>query len=423
MRAEELAAHYFTLERKLLKRWDAPLINDFFAMIFHGVLRGMTTRWCGDRAPVLQNDLLRGEAGMISVEPARLLRKMTSLAASRADLVAILCDSPYAEIERALREFPDFHGLYTDYLDRFGDRCLEELKLESPTLQDDPLPLLRSVGQLARRHAQVPAAGAEDGEAKARAGAETEVRGFLARRAIARGLFFWVLRHARARMRDRENLRFERTRLFGRVRRIFVELGRRFHDAGALDDPRDIFWLDIGEALGFVDGTATTTDLRGLVRVRKAEFQRHREAPAPAGRFETRGIVHIGNEFRAQNPPAVISGEEQKGLGCCSGVVRGRVRVVKDPKGVRLDPDEILVAQRTDPGWVLLFPAAVGLIVEHGSLLSHSAIVARELGLPTVVSLAGATDWLRDGDVVELDGSTGIVRRLGAVEPGIPATR
>ncbi len=413
MSAAELASHYATLEAKLLKRWDAPLINDFFAMIFHGVLRSVTAKWCGDRAPVLQNDLFRAEPGMISVEPARQLRRMARLAIARPNLVTLLCDGPRDEVERAIGESPELHRAYVDYLHRFGDRCLEELKLESPTLTDDPLPLLRSVGQLARRYQESDPPQTEEVEAKARLDAENEVRGILGGSFVKRKLFFWILSHARTRVRERENLRFERTRLFGRVRRIFVELGRRFHDAGCLDDPRDVFWLEVDEALGFVDGTATTTDLRGLAAVRKAEFQRHREGPVPEGRFETRGIVHAGNTFVSGNPPpAAVSGDEQKGLGCCSGVVRGRVRVVKDPKGVRLDRDQILVALRTDPGWVLLFPAAAGLIVEHGSLLSHSAIVARELGLPAVVSLAGATEWLHDGDLVELNGATGVVRRL-----------
>lgn len=126
-------------------------------------------------------------------------------------------------------------------------------------------------------------------------------------------------------------------------------------------------------------------------------------------------MVHAGHMVQIQRPHAAAASEsEHKGLGCCPGVVRGRVRVVNDPKGVRLERGEILVASRTDPGWVLLFPAAAGLIVEHGSLLSHSAIVARELGLPAVVSVPGATAWLHDGDLVELDGSTGVVRRLNA---------
>ena len=88
--------------------------------------------------------------------------------------------------------------------------------------------------------------------------------------------------------------------------------------------------------------------------------------------------------------------------------------MIREPRGARIEPGEILIAERTDPGWILLFPAAAGLVVEHGSLLSHSAIVARELGLPAVVSVPAATGWLRDGDLVELDGSTGVVRRLSA---------
>ena len=74
---------------------------------------------------------------------------------------------------------------------------------------------------------------------------------------------------------------------------------------------------------------------------------------------------------------------------------------------------EILVARHTDPGWIMVFPSARGVLVERGSLLSHAAIVARELGIPAVVSLPGLTKWLKDGDVVEMDGSTGIIRRTG----------
>ena len=90
----------------------------------------------------------------------------------------------------------------------------------------------------------------------------------------------------------------------------------------------------------------------------------------------------------------------------------GTVRVVLEPRGARLEPGEILVALQTDPGWVVLFPAASGLLVERGSLLSHSAIVSRELRLPCVVSLPQITTILKTGDRVEMNGSTGEVRIL-----------
>jgi pyruvate,water dikinase len=79
---------------------------------------------------------------------------------------------------------------------------------------------------------------------------------------------------------------------------------------------------------------------------------------------------------------------------------------------------DVLVAERTDPGWVMLFPGAAGVLVERGSLLSHSAIVARELGIPTVVAVPGVTRWLTDGDWVELDGASGMVRRLARPRGG-----
>jgi pyruvate,water dikinase len=60
----------------------------------------------------------------------------------------------------------------------------------------------------------------------------------------------------------------------------------------------------------------------------------------------------------------------------------------------------------------MLFPSASGLLVERGSLLSHSAIVSRELGIPSIVSIPGLMHWLHDGDAVEMDGATGIIRKL-----------
>jgi pyruvate,water dikinase len=92
--------------------------------------------------------------------------------------------------------------------------------------------------------------------------------------------------------------------------------------------------------------------------------------------------------------------------------VRGAVRVVTDPRNAVIKPGEILVAERTDPGWIMLFASATGLLVERGSLLSHSAIVSREMGIPSIVSIPGITKALQTGDQVEMNGSTGSVKRI-----------
>jgi pyruvate,water dikinase len=451
--ADELASWYLELERQLLTQWDAPLVNDFFAMIFYGVLRKLAVKWCGDSEGTLQNNLLCGEGGLISAEPVRRVRELAELAAKHVDLAAKCAEGE--ELKQAdLDQAPEFAKAYQSYLEKFGDRCLDELKLESPTLHDDPTLLLRSIGQLAmcmneekaraaplaqemedktgqqvgRVTPSAPQSGLDERRARSEApyprAASTDQR--LRREAEARAsealrghwfrrlIFEWVLKHTRARVKARENLRFERTRLFGRVRRIFVALGRELHARNLLDAPKDIFYLDLAEILGFCDGTASTVDLKGLVALRRSEFARYATMDPPADRFETRGPVYYGNTFQTVDVPKAKAGpaDEWKGIGCCPGVVRGRVRVIKDPREATLKPGEILVAERTDPGWIMLFASAAGLLVERGSLLSHSAIVSREMCLPSVVSIPAITKQLTDGDEVEMNGSTGVVKRM-----------
>ena len=93
-----------------------------------------------------------------------------------------------------------------------------------------------------------------------------------------------------------------------------------------------------------------------------------------------------------------------------------KVRVIEDPRVEALLPGEILVARHTDPGWIAVFANAAGVIAERVSLLSHSAIVAREMGVPCVVSLKGVTQWLKTGDTVRLDGGAGTVERTARVD-------
>lgn len=413
-RLDELVAHYRSLRSQLLLRWDAPLVNDFFAMIFYGLLRSLVTRWCGDAAGTLQNDLIGGHGGMVSAEPAVRMQQLARLTAAQPELVLALTQGSVEQIltEARAQGADAFVAQYNAYLLKFGDRTVNELKLESSTLHDDPLPLLRAIGALARQYgSEGPRADTSPAD-RLRAESRARVDAALAGHPVRRAIFNWVLRHARRRVKDRENLRLERTRLFGRVRRIFLESGRRLHAWGLLDDPRDVFYLEVDDVLAFADGRATTTDLRGLAEVRKREFATYAGSPAPPDRFETRGSVYYGHDVRPTAEANSASGEERAGLGCSPGIVRGPVRIVHDPNGVTLDQRVILVAEHTDPGWIMIFPAASGVLVERGSLLSHAAIVARELGIPAIVSLPGITRWLRDGDWVEMDGTTGSVRRI-----------
>src|SRR5206468_2064103 len=143
--------------------------------------------------------------------------------------------------------------------------CVNELKLETLTLAEDPGFLLQRIRDNAAQGPMEPEA-SRARERQVRDEAEAAVRARL--RGLRRWLFMAVVQQTRRRVRDRENLRFERTRVFGLVRRIFLALGGHLAAAGRLASPRDVYYLTKEEILGELDGTAVTHDLQGLAAAR-----------------------------------------------------------------------------------------------------------------------------------------------------------
>lgn len=431
MDVAQLARAYRQLEADLLARWDAPLVNDFLCMIAFGAARGALVRWAGDDGARLHGDVLIGQGDIISAEPAQRIKAMGAIAARAVEgapgLLDALAAGDVSGLAGAGADLADLRAAFEGYLAKFGDRCAQELKLESVTLHDDPAPLARAVGAAARARLRALEAGAwgggHGGDASDAAPAfdfEARLAEVFAGRPVKRALARWVLNRAKGRVRDRENLRFERTRVFGRVRRIMLALGRHWADAGRMLSPRDVFLLTIEEVLAAAEGDERAFDA-ALLEARRAEMARWAGLPDPANRLEQMG-GRIGPAWRSVVRDSVGAGggrggdgdgddpDCRTGLACCVGVVRALARVVEDPRTQSLEPGEVLVARHTDPGWIGVFANAAGVIAERGSLLSHSAIVAREMGVPCVVALADAAHWISTGDLIELDGGAGVVR-------------
>lgn len=432
-RPDELVAIYRRIEAELLSRWDAPLINDFYAMVAYGVLQGLLRRWRLDPEGTRLHGWITDLGAVVSAEPPRRIRAMARHLQGEGPALEALCHGSRAEIARALEPLPALRAELEAYLDDFGDRCLEELKLETPTLRDDPLPLLRSLGAAARAHQIGAGDAAGDGGVRARHGVppakEPASQAPPPRLGPLQALLLgWLRRRLRRLVAERENLRFERTRVFGLARRLLLELGHRYAALGLLASAEDAVFLEVEELLAVVEGNGSCGDLDALVAVRRAAWHRHGAAPPLPRRFQSHGPPCLGLVALTATGPAAdgappetaspAAAEVWRGTGCSPGRVRGPVSLVRDPRRWLEQPPPrgaarpILVAAATDPGWVLLFPHAAGLLVERGSVLSHVAIVAREMGLPMVTELAGLSAALADGAWVELDGGTGTVRRL-----------
>ena len=411
----QLIALYDEFEDRVLWHWRAPIINDFFVMIFYGVLKKLSAQWCGDAAGSLQNDLICGEGGIESTEPANELLRLAAIARTNEPLRKLIAESDSNDALRVIRNddaYSEFAAAIDRYLDLYGFRCMNELKLEEHSLRDRPeflLSLMRNY--LTSDSARLDPGANHERELEIRRDAEARAFGQI-KSAFRRRLFRVVLDCARLGVKNRENMRFARTRIFGLVREVMRAAGRRLHEDGLLDEADDVFYLTLDELRDFVKGTAVSVDFRGTANLRKREFANYRsdEEAFPDERFETFGAAYMRNSFRR---PAMASTASEdgvlRGVACSPGRITGTIKVLRSPNDdVRLN-GEILVAERTDPGWVPLYPSISGLLIERGSILSHSAIVAREMGIPTVVGIPSLTKMVKSGDTVTMDGSAGTV--------------
>lgn len=413
MSADEIYDDYRGLERKLLREWKAPIINDYLCMIHFGILKRLTAMWLSSSSNSLQNDLFCGEGNLESAEPTRELIQMATIIQQNPCLKDLLESTPNEDCLEVLKQskYVVFTGRIERYIDQFGFRCMNEMKLEQKDLHQDPSFLFVCLKNYIR-WGQVGLAAWDKRQDENKRAAEKKV--YEAISGMKRVTYFWSLKHARKAVRNRESTRFCRTRIYGVVRGMFYGIGKDYTSRSIIDRPDDIFYLNLDELTGSLEGTLTVENLRALISLRKAEYARY-ERVEPAPRFITRGPVYWMNSHFAEEERVEagdLPGNCLKGIGCCPGVVEGRVKLIRSPKDDMELNGEILVSLWTDPGWVPLYPSASGLLVERGGLLSHSAIVAREMGLPTIVGVKGLTQKIKTGMEVRLNGATGVVEIL-----------
>jgi phosphohistidine swiveling domain-containing protein len=204
-----------------------------------------------------------------------------------------------------------------------------------------------------------------------------------------------------------------------RVRRVIMEFGRRFAEAGVIERPEDTFHLNLAE----IRETAKRfPDLvrKDVVARRKDELERFGKVqvppalgtPPPGPPPDNPFNRALGKFFGGPPQPPEESGVLRGNPGS-PGVVRGRARVLRAlSEGDGLQEGDILVAETTAPPWTPLFATAAAVVTDTGGILSHCAVVAREYRIPAVVGTGAATATIRSGQIIEVDGDAGVVKIL-----------
>lgn len=411
--SDELFMIFLDIRNVMMSRWKAPIINDFLCMVHFGLLKKLTQKWMKEENASIHNDLISGEGELESTQPTlELIRiahavsqipelKTVFVSADPNDLMEIMSRSPHKEI----------YSMILNYIDRFGFRCMSEMKLEEIDLATDPKFMFVAIRNFLV-NGQINEHAYEANQRRLRIEAEKKLNTSLS--GYRKWIFKWVLKHARRAVRNRENTRFSRTRIYGVVRNLFQAMGKDLQSKKIIESNRDIFYLKLDEIFGIHQGTLTDYNLKAVIDHRKREYEMYKNAPSEI-RFETRGAVYWNNEFLEKpviNTGAPDGSYDLKGIPCCPGVVEAKVKVISSLSDNMTLDGEILVAEFTDPGWTPLFPNASAVLVERGSLLSHSAVVAREMGIPAIVGIKGLMKIMKTGMKVRVDGKNGTIKIL-----------
>ncbi len=379
------------LDDNLLNSWTVPIINDFNVMMVNGSVMRKLKKAGFEEPEEFLGRFLAGDPEIESTQPTIAMMELAEIAHTHPDLKSLILEMPaelHSEVEK---RHPNFYKEVTSFIHQYGDRTVGELKLETTTMRVEPQIFYKYLRNFLSG-VKIEKINLKPVSEKAKAELESALQN--------QSIFFKrkvkkELHKLRLAIRYRENMRLERTRLFGMYRSTYRAFGRNLAEKAKLKSVEDVFFLAEEELLNF----EKLHNPISIVSERKREFERYKKEDVPS-----RIVV--------PSPPMEQQQEEEKpgflkGQGCYPGQVSGEIIVIKDPADNLDVNNKIICALRTDPGWAALFPTCKGVLIEKGSSLSHSVIILRELGIPTIINIPNLCKRLASGKHISMDGSTG----------------
>ncbi|MFC4374532.1 rifamycin-inactivating phosphotransferase [Nocardia halotolerans] len=293
-----------------------------------------------------------------------------------------------------------------EFLDRYGMRCVGEIDITRPRWSENPATLVPTI--LGNIKNFEPGAGRRRFEDGLRDAEQTEQRLLRRLRALPDG----------QRKADEAARMIDRVRTFSGYREYpkyamvsryqvykqgLLRAAGHLVAAGVLDESDDIFYLSFDELRQVMRTRSASAE---LIDERKDAFRAYQSLTAP--RVLTSDGEALTGAYRREDLPTGAL----PGMAVSTGTVEGRARVISDIAQADLEAGDILVTAYTDPSWTPLFVAIAGLVTEVGGLMTHGAVIAREYGLPAVVGVEHATELIRDGQRIRVNGTDGYVEIL-----------
>lgn len=375
------------------------------------VLAFFMERWFRDMETPPLPKLLAGIQGMDSAQAGLDLWKLAA-EANRLPAVRdmILSAQTWQDVRQAIEESKDgasFLAAHSEFMALHGHHCRGELELANPRWAETPDYILGQLRAYLKGIDRTDPAQHYQQLIERRRQLQIECERYL-KNPLKRRLFRYLLRSAQSGCVLRENFKSTTVRLVTAMRKVLLDLGRRFHDQGLLEDASDIFLLRL-EELGPIAAGDVPRDLRRTVESRRAEYEENLSLHPPGlvfGKFDRNTPTPAPGNFD-RNATTLA------GMAVSPGLATGKARVI-----LRADADqqvlagEILVAPFTDPGWTPYFIPAAAIVMDQGGQLSHGSIIAREYGIPAIVNIPHATEIIKTGQTITVDAERGTVTIL-----------
>lgn len=405
---EEIARAYNFGMRSMMSNTSAGLWHQFLEMVL--------TKIAPDDAATLASDVTAGSGNVVSAEYGHRLFDLAQIARDDADARALLDAEPTdGSPWRRLPHASPFRRELEGFMDDFGHRGVYEVDIGNPRWIEDATYILEQINHL------LDADIGRDLRAVGRQRREDAERAIARRTFALRPLIRWLARRARHGSALREEAKSTLVSYLEPCRYVMVEVGRRMHEDGILENPNDVFYLTWIEIDAFMCSWWDGAGARTIVQDRKQQHNEWLDEEPPDVIMDDDGNLSVGDSVPQVAPtgPSTRAADRRglpsdtlHGTGVAAGTVRGRVRIVRHPnEGGSLETGEILVAPSTDPGWTPLFMRAAAVVMEVGGYHSHGAIVVREFGIPAVANIPGLLDTLRNGDIITVHGDEGVIVR------------
>lgn len=370
---------------------NAQALNTLSGFYFT-TLESLLKKKYGQRTIGEINKLLQNRGKITSAEQGLELQRLAVIAKNDEYCITLINSSKLTGWE-SLPENSTFKKEFNNYLDIYGHRGSYELDISNSRWREEPVYLLNIIQQYLENEVE----SLEKSKVYPLNRRDFPLLKYL----LARFLLDKTVKG----FEKREEAKSVLAHLLEVIRLIVLEIGKRLVERNIIDRIDDVFQLGWYEILSISNQEWKGEGIRDLIRDRYKANHDNTKKDYP------NLVIDDQPSFTSQNVSISQDGAKVlKGIGVSSGQITGTCRIVHTPlEAVSLNKNDILVTNSTDPSWTPVFLKVGGVVMETGGYLSHSAIVAREYGIPAVVNVPGVMSYLKDGQKITLDGNDGIV--------------